>query len=235
MNLTDLLRTDCGVLSVVGSGGKSTLVNELARELGCTVVIATSTHMLAPEGCPLLLDATELDVEQALWYTRVVCVGSRAEGADGAAGKLCAPTLGFGTLAVLADRVLVEADGSRRLPLKAHAAREPAVPSESSQTIQVVGASGFGGHVGEVVHRPELMCEAVDCSMDDECTPELYARFVAEEHVAGVVRADDIVVNQADDQAGIELATRFAAELRACGDETPVAAGSVREHRLVRV
>ena len=62
MNLADLLRTDSGVLSVVGSGGKSTLVNELARELGCTVVIATSTHMLASEGCPLLLDPTELDV-----------------------------------------------------------------------------------------------------------------------------------------------------------------------------
>ena len=193
------------------------------------MVIATSTHMLAPEGCPLLLDATELDVEQALWYTRVVCVGRRAEGADGAAGKLRAPSLGFGTLAVLADRVLVEADGSRRLPLKA------AVPSESSQTIQVVGASGFGGRVGEVVHRPQLMCESVGCSPSDECTPELYARFVAAEHAAGLLRADDIVVNQADDQDGIDLAARFASELRACGDETPVAAGSVREHRLVRV
>jgi hypothetical protein len=79
------------------------------------------------------------------------------------------------------------------------------------------------------------MCAAVGCSASDECTPELYARFVAEEHVAGVVRADDIVVNQADDQSGLELAARFALELRACGDETPVAAGSVREHRLVRV
>ena len=38
--------------------------------------------------------------------------------------------------------------------------------------------------------------------------------------------------DQADDQAGIELAVRFAAGLRACGDETPVTAGSVREHRL---
>ncbi len=232
MNLADLLRTDSGVLSVVGSGGKSTLVNELARELGCTVVIATSTHMLAPEGCPLLLDPTELDVEQALWYTRVVCVGTRAPGAEGDAGKLCAPSLGFGTLSVLADRVLVEADGARRLPHKAHAAHEPVVPAESSQTIQVVGASGFGGRVGEVVHRPELMCAAVGCSASDECTPELYARFVANEHAAGVVHANNIVVNQADDQAGIELAVRFAAELRACGDETPVTAGSVREHRL---
>lgn len=235
MNLTDLLRTDSGVLSVVGSGGKSTLVNELARELGCAVVIATSTRMLAPNGCPLLLDATELDVEQALWYARVVCVGNRAPGADGAAGKLCAPSLGFGTLAVLADRVLVEADGARRLPLKAHAAHEPVVPAESGQTIQVVGASGFGGRVDEVVHRPELMCKAVGCSAGDECTPELYARFVAAERAAGVVQTDDIVVNQADDQGGIELAARFASALRTCGDETPVAAGSVREHRLVRV
>ena len=111
MNLADLLRTDSGVLSVVGSGGKSTLVNELARELGCTVVIATSTHMLAPEGCPLLLDPTELDVEQALWYTRVVCVGTRAPGAEGDAGKLCAPSLGFGTLSVLADVLRCSTEG----------------------------------------------------------------------------------------------------------------------------
>ena len=235
MNLTDLLRTDAHVVSVVGSGGKSTLVNELARELGCTVVIATSTHMLAPDGCPLLLDTSELNVEQALWYTRVVCVGNRAPGAEGAAGKLCAPSLGFGTLAMLADRVLVEADGAHRLPLKAHAAHEPVVPAESGQTIQVVGASGFGGRVGKVVHRPELMCKAVGCSVDDECTPELYARFVAAEHAAGVVLADDIVVNQADNQRGLDLAARFALALRACGDETPVVAGSVREHRLVRV
>ena len=136
---------------------------------------------------------------------------------------------------MLADRVLVEADGARRLPHKAHAAHEPVVPAESGQTIQVVGASGFGGRVGEVVHRPELMCAAVGCSASDECTPELYASFVATEHAAGVVHADDIVVNQADDQAGIELAARFASALRACGDETPVSAGSVREHRLVRV
>lgn len=235
MNLTDLLRTDSGVLSVVGSGGKSTLVSELARELGCTVIIATSTHMLAPEDCPLLLDATELDIEQALWYARVVCVGNRAPGADGTAGKLRAPSLGFGMLAALADHVLVEADGARRLPLKAHAAHEPVVPTESRQTIQVVGASGFGGSVGEVVHRSQLMCEAVGCSAGDACTPELYARLVATEHAAGVVRADDIVVNQADDQHGIELAARFAAMLRACGDKVPVAAGSIREHRLERV
>ena len=99
----------------------------------------------------------------------------------------------------------------------------------------MVGASGFGERVGKVVHRPELMCKAMGCSVDNECTPELYARFVAAEHAAGVVLADDIVVNQADNQRGLDLAARFALALRACGDETPVVAGSVREHRLVRV
>lgn len=235
MNLADLLREDGGVVSVTGSGGKSTFLDELARELGCTVILATSTHMLAPQGCPTLFDAAELDVEQALWFSRVVCVGTHAAGRDGKAGKLGAPDLGFGTLAVLAERVLVEADGSHRLPLKAHASYEPVVPAESRQVIQMMGASGFGRRVGEAVHRPEIMCGLVGCSPEDECTPELYARLIAAEHATGTALADDIVVNQADDGHGMALAARFAEALRACGDETLVAAGSVRAHRLERV
>lgn len=232
MNLLDLLQTDSKIISVVGSGGKSTFVDELARELTCTVVIATSTHMFPPAGYPLLIDATVPDVERALLNSRVVCVGSW-EGRAG--GKLRAPTLSFPALAMCADRVLAEADGSKQLPLKAHAVHEPAVPEGSDETIQLVGATGFGGCVGEVVHRPELFCALTGCLQDDPCTPELYAAGVAAEHVRGIVRADVVVVNQADDVAHMELATRFSHALREQGDAISVVAGSVREHRLRQI
>lgn len=228
MKLMELLRADTSVTSVVGSGGKSTLINELARELGGSVIVTTTTHMLAPAGCPLLIDPTENDIDEALGFSRVICVGSRA----GEGEKIAAPKLSISTLAVLADCVLVEADGSRQLPLKGHASYEPVIPEESEWTIQVVGASGFGGRVSEVVHRPEIFCELAGCELDDVCTPELYAKAVAEERKRGVVVADTIVVNQADDQHGIDDAARFAESLRELGVEVPVAAGSIREHRI---
>lgn len=75
-------------------------------------------------------------------------------------GKLAAPQLlSIGDLCTLADYVLVEADGSRRLPLKAHASWEPQIPEESMRTILVAGASGLGRPIREVVHRPELFVQ----------------------------------------------------------------------------
>lgn len=60
----------------------------------------------------------EAAISAALERSGIVCVASQAE-----SGKLCAPWLSMGTLAQLADFVLVEADGAKRLP--AQGARFP--------------------------------------------------------------------------------------------------------------
>ncbi len=96
-------------------------------------------------------------------------------------------------LAALADHVLVEADGSRRLPLKAHAPWEPVIPACSARTVLVLGASGLGRPVREAVHRPERFCELAGCAPDDPATPELVARVANAEALADVA-----LVNQAD-------------------------------------
>jgi len=232
MNFLDLLRTDSGIVSVVGSGGKSTLVTELARALPTTVIVATTTHMLPPANLPLLVDAEEREIAEGLMRHRALCVGAWA---DEPGGKLCAPALGFPNLSALADHVLVEADGARRMPLKAHAEYEPVIPADSAQTIQLVGASGFGRPVGEVVHRAELFCKLVGCTTDDVCTPELAAEAMAKEHASGIVHADIVVVNQVDDEGARALAARFARALRTHGDDVGVMAGSVRARRLERL
>lgn len=49
--------------------------------------------------------------------TKCVCVGTRTQ-----EGKFTAPELAFEKLLPMADYILAEADGSKHLPLKAHAA-----------------------------------------------------------------------------------------------------------------
>ena len=212
MPLAELLGVRPGVISVVGSGGKTSLLAALARELPGTVVLTTTTHILPFPDMPLVTSADADDVRAALAGSRVACVGSRAE----KNGKLVVPLLGIDALASLADYVLVEADGARRLPLKAHAPWEPVVPACSGRTILVLGASGLGHPVREKVHRPELFCELTGCAPDDLATPELVARAANAEALADVA-----LVNQADvaPERARELAVLLA---------TPALVGSVR-------
>lgn len=220
MNLQEALAVRPGITAVVGSGGKSTLLRELAHELadtGAKVILATTTHFLPFEGIETLIDPADGDVATTLNEHGVACVAGRA--AEGQ--KLTAPAAGLEPYAGLADYLLVEADGSKRLPLKAHAAWEPVVPA-SARRILVVGASGFGKPIDGVVHRPEIFCRLAGCDPSDDATPELVARAIAAESLANVV-----AVNQAETPEALEAARELAAHL-----DQPVYAGSFQAHDL---
>lgn len=223
MNLQEALTVPAGITSVVGSGGKTTLLRELARELvgaGRTVVLATTTHILPFDDVETVLGTDAATVGRALARSGAACAASPAE-----EGKLAAPAIPLEELARLADHVLVEADGSRRLPLKAHEAWEPVVPQASARTVLVLGASGFGRPVREAAHRPERFCELAGCSPDDIARPQMVARVIAAEGLA-----DQVVVNQCEGAPELEAAR----ELARCLD-MPTFAGSIRGHALERL
>ena len=172
MNISALLEVEKGVTALIGGGGKTTLMYTLAEELRRrgTVLVTTSTHIQRPEQYPTLLTADAAAVTAALATHGVVCVaGETAE------GKLCAPALSFELLAALADFVLVEADGSKRLPQKAHAPHEPVIPPNTCRTVYVVGADGFGHPIRQVCHRPERYAALCGAAEDDIVTPALEA------------------------------------------------------------
>lgn len=172
MNISALLEVEKGVTALIGGGGKTTLMYTLAEELRRrgTVLVTTSTHIQRPEQYPTLLTADAAAVAAALATHGVVCVaGETAE------GKLCAPALSFELLAALADFVLVEADGSKRLPQKAHAPHEPVIPPNARRTVYVVGADGFGHPIRQVCHRPERYAALCGAAEDDIVTPALEA------------------------------------------------------------
>ncbi len=210
-----------GVSAVIGSGGKTSLILRLARELAHEgrVVVAASTHMFPPEGIALVTGGLP-QIEAALSQAPIVCAGAFVQ-----QGKLGPPEVPFQALAELAPFVLVEADGSRHLPLKAHAAHEPVIPT-GAQAYVVVGASGFLRPVREAAHRPELYAAALGVGMDEPVTPEMAAEMIKARFAARAV-----VVNQVNDEVALALVARFATAYgrgtvvaAALGEELPVKA-----------
>ena len=132
---------------------------------------------------------------------------------DPQTGKLSAPAEPLDQLAQRFDYVLAEADGSKRLPLKAHAAWEPVIPSGTANVVWIVGASGFGKPISEAVHRPELFCERCGCELTDIATPERVAQVLNAEMQALELSTARDMLNQADTLSDPAMADRFETTL----------------------
>ena len=205
MKLSEALDVRPGVTAIIGGGGKTTLMECLAAELAAQarVIVCTTTHIYPEQTMPCLISPTEAEVRAALARAGCVCVGSVSEN-----GKFSVPELPFRTLCALAGYVLVEADGAKHLPLKAHAAHEPVVPPEANQTILVVGASGFGKPMRESVHRAPIAAQALGVGEDTIVTPELWEGFLNFEALH-----TRVLVNQAENEQEQTTARALAAGL----------------------
>lgn len=215
LNVAEKLKIGTGILSVIGSGGKTTFLGTLARELPGQVILCTTTHIRPFLEYPLVFGEDE--AIRALEHDRVICVGEWGE-----EGKLTAPRIPFDRLTQLASYVLVEADGSRRLPIKGHAPHEPVIPPESERTICIVGASGFGKTIGQAVHRPEIFCRLTERRPEETVTPEVVAQGILRE---GLTK--EVMINQVEDDLAWDQAGRFARELEGAG--ITLWAGSLRQ------
>lgn len=186
------------------------------------VIVATSTKMFVPDWCPVLLDATMDEVRLALSTHPIVCVGRIHEPTD----KLDAPNMAFSELEGAADYLLVEADGAKMLPLKAHAEHEPVIPECAKRTVCVVGIDGVGRPISQACHRAERFARLADASTADATTPEMVARVLEAEGLH-----DTIFINKVETRDDWRIAERMAALCT-----TPVVAGSLwrKEFRCLR-
>ena len=139
---------------------------------------------MRPDWCPFA--ATDAELREGFAHSPIVCAGSYTP-----VGKLTAPD--FPGWQYAADFVLVEADGSKRLPAKAHAAWEPVLPPERNRTVCVFGASALGQPIQDAAHRPELYASLAEVSPEAVITPAIAARVLAKE--GGF---DVLFINQAD-------------------------------------
>ena len=108
MRVAELIDVSGGIISIIGSGGKTTLMRTLAGQLPGTVILTTTTHIYPLDGLPLVTENNPAVIQRALQQNRVISIGT-----PGRNGKLTAPALSFDQLRQMARWVLVEADGSR--------------------------------------------------------------------------------------------------------------------------
>ena len=205
------------LIALCGAGGKTTLMFTLAREFvaaGERVLITTTTkiardeadgwHSLAAasakhviEGARALLPETGQERSGALIaYSRVGGDGYRLVGL---APELIDEVAQAGRF----DRILVEADGSARKPLKAPAAHEPVIPSATDALIIVAGINGLGLPLNEdYLFRAEIWSRLSGLALGSPITAKSLARCVA--HPDGLARGcphgarTALFLNQAD-------------------------------------
>jgi len=186
-SITEALQLDLpehAVISVVGAGGKTSLIFAWARELaaaGKSVVITTTTHMYRPERLE----------EDGI---RIV-VSDDPDRPD----KVMAPPVDvLESLRDTADVVLIEADGSRRMPLKWPGDREPVIPDYTDITVCVAGLSAVGKRTEDVVFRADELPEAIKSdTVDVNLLHKILAsRSGGQKGVRGEFR---VFLNQVDD------------------------------------
>ncbi len=186
-----------GSIAVIGAGGKTSAIFRLAKEFAARdlrVVITTTTRMFRKPGS---LATTAEEVSELLEHQSVVIAGRPAE-----EGKIAGlEEEQARVLTRIADIILVEADGSKRFPLKVPASHEPVIPSSTDRLILVAGLSGIGAKLSQGCHRAELAKELIGVSSEHIIAAEDIARMLKkgylEQSLTGGYQVS-VLLNQAD-------------------------------------
>lgn len=159
------------VISVVGAGGKSTVIEAIADEYadrGQDVIITTTTHIRYKESdkeSDKDFNAKDGNVRGKKKY-----IGIPME--ENGIRKLKAPS--EETLKELIEKrtcpILIEADGSKGLPCKAPAEYEPVLRLETEVVIGVLSSRCIGGKIKDVCHRPEMVSRLLKKGKNDIIT-----------------------------------------------------------------
>ncbi len=233
MRLDEALRVDRDTrLALVGSGGKSTALFQLAGLLTAPVLLSSTTH----------LAAGQLELADHVWIARnpddfpaevqpgrVLFIGGALR--EGRAPGLTMPTLA--RLRELADALhlplLIEADGSRMRPLKAPADHEPALPAFANTVVVVAGLSALGQPLNaDWVHRPRRFARLAGIEMGTRIQPAELSRILVHPH-GGAKNIPDaarriLLLNQADDVSSQARAVGMVGSLLSGFDSVVIAA-----------
>ena len=192
-----LLLEGGGLISLVGAGGKTSLMYRLAHELagsGQSVLTTTTTRIYPPitdqcAVCILAPTAGEI-LERVAGMRGKHGHITAAAGRDVESGKLSGLALEeIDRLQAsgIFDWIIVEADGAAGRPLKAPAAHEPVIPSGSGWLVAIIGLQAIGQPLtGRWVFRPEVFARITGLAPGATITAEAVAAALA--HGCGVLK-----------------------------------------------
>lgn len=209
-----------GIISVVGAGGKTTVIARLMKEherKGIPVVITTTTHIQQIDA-PYFLDHPSgkrmrkiLEEEGKVWMGRP-CGNGKIEAFPGQEQKrLLEEALSMGA------RVLIEADGAKGHPCKAPADYEPVLYPDSALVLSVYGLQAAGRKIEDSCLRVDKVAQILGKSGQDILTTHDIAILAASREGGRkcVEPSMDyqVILNQADNEELRKAASEIGEEL----------------------
>ncbi len=186
------INTEVRVIALVGAGGKTSLMYALAHEIlarNLTVITTTTTKIFPPppdQSPCLLFSKQEPDLrtlKERLKQFKHVTVGSSINPRNGKLEGMGENALG--SLALMADKVIVEADGAAGRCVKAPETWEPVIPTFCELVIPIIGLDCIGRSVHEdVVFRISRFMAVTGLNRGDIITPESIAKLLTSDHGA---------------------------------------------------
>lgn len=160
------------IISVIGAGGKTTLIHRLAEDYkkkNKKVLICTTTHMFREAETDISCDVEQIirKLEQ-----RGICMAGRID-RENHDKIVSLPEEILKSAMRYADVVLIEADGSKHLPVKYPGAHEPVIYQNSTKIILVMGLWTLGQPINKTVFRYEKMLKRFGWHAEDALTFEM--------------------------------------------------------------
>jgi len=182
------------VISLVGAGGKTTLMFRLAEEMvhrGKTVLTTTTTKIFAPtrkETPSLCVDSDEERLKEFVrnhigqYHHITIAAGRIGMGKlKGISPEMIVDLWGFNRV----DYIIVEADGAAGRPVKAPREMEPIIPANTTLVVAMVGLDGVGKGLNEEnVFQPERISRLTGVPPEGRLTEEAVAVLMT--HPQGV-------------------------------------------------
>ncbi len=184
------------MISLVGAGGKTTLMFRLARELFLKekkVVTTTTTKILEPasgETAFLFIHPDEDRIKEFVLqrldqYHHITLARERLE-----SGKLKGVSSGLVNdlwNSHEIDTIIIEADGAAGRPVKAPREKEPVIPSNTTLVVAVLGVDGAGTELNEEnVFQAERVSKMTGIPMGKNITDEAMAVLMT--HPEGIFK-----------------------------------------------
>ncbi len=219
------------VISLVGAGGKTTLMSALANELSAadSKVISTTTTKIfdwQADGDILILEKNEgkmldLLLEATKKYRHITLASKRLSGEGKLKGISPEMVMRIAGLKQ-ADYIIIEADGAARKPLKAPNETEPVIPRNTTLVIAVVGIDALGLQLtGENVFRPEIASRLTNLPIGGIISADIIATLVT--HTEGITKGSPNnariipIINKVDLLEDISRAEALAYEILELG------------------
>jgi probable selenium-dependent hydroxylase accessory protein YqeC len=214
------------MISLVGGGGKTTLLYALGRELsalGCGVILTTTTKILEPTPSAFLFQflSNELDdikkwlAENLNRHRSLLIARERLPN-----GKL------EGIFPEWADEIfsmdgvsaiVIEADGAAGRPLKAARVGEPVIPENTTLLVPVIGIDGMGCPLDEgMVFRSAIASHLLNLPIGSTVTEDAIVRLMMKWIKSGPAGTRIVpLINKVDLPGGLEKAQKLARYLLA--------------------